>query len=606
MKSTHIFAAIALLSTAISQPLLAQVTTTPSPTSGPVLLLPDAGLVGADETPTEIDTPQTQLDAVTIIETSSGGIAVESLQQIDPEIFGTLDDGYNGLGFDMWNGTARADIHRLIANLPTHINSAALRDLTRRLLLTTADLKPLPENVSNSPTYTQLRVKKLMQMGLLDDAIALISLANNAGFADLLRADFIEAHLFLNNFSNVCAQVALSKDKLGEAYWQKLLIFCQALAGDLQGAEFGANLMMDMGNNDPTFFTLVEKLIQNSDAKLETMPAPNALHMALAELTKTALPKDVLKTKNPAVLQAIATNNTTPIDIRLAAAERATLIGVMSSAELNGLYKMIDFSPEELNSPISTAKDDNSSRSRALLFQAAAQEAVPEARALIIQEAISLAKQAELYPLAIATHLEHIIQIPTSIDIWWFAGNASRALYAVGRPLPAQAWLGHLRTQALRTADAQTQLIDFWPLAGISAKGLLPATDDGARQAWADSQLANTPDTREAINQITKGYILLDALDQKISDKAWAELAQMAQTNYQRLPNPAISHMMLKSAMAGKRGEAIAWIISLLGELGTSHAGPETIAQAITALRALGLQEEARTIALEAALKGGL
>ena len=604
MKLPYKYVIVALLITAISHPTTAQ-NTTPPP-SAPVLLLPDAGLVGTDELPSEVNANQTQVPTTTIIETSSGGIAVESLKQIDPEILGTLDDSKRGLGFEMWAGTDRLKIHSLISHLPSEINSAALRDLTRRLMLTTADITPHPANIENSPTLTQLRVKQLLKMGLLDDAVALIELAKQTGVGEALREDYIEALLFLNDFSAVCTQVAIAKDKLGEAYWQKLLVFCQALSGDTSGAEFGTTLLSDMGEDDPIFFTLIEKLTQNNDAKLETMPNPTALHMAMAELTKTALPIDVLNTKNPSVWRAIAANSATADNMRLEAAERAALVAAIPIKTLIDLYKTIEFSPEERNNPISTAEADNSSRNRALLYQTAEKETVPEARALLVQKAISLAKQIDLYPLAIAVHQGHILQISPSSDVWWFAGDAARALYATGRSLPAQSWLGHLRTQALRNPEAQAQLINFWPLAGISAKGLLPTIDDDARKAWVDSQRASAPDERSAANRITMGYVLLDSLDQKIPDNAWTTLAQMAEASYARLPNPAIAHMMLNSAVAGRRGEAVAWVISLLGELGTSHAGPETTAQAVIALRALGLQKEARAIALEAAITNGL
>lgn len=72
-------------------------------------------------------------------------VSVQTLESVDADSVGTLDDAEGGLGIDMWNGTGRALVGRLIALLPRRMSSPAMRDLMRRLLLTRAEA-PVSEN----------------------------------------------------------------------------------------------------------------------------------------------------------------------------------------------------------------------------------------------------------------------------------------------------------------------------------------------------------------------------------------------------------------------------------------------------------------------------
>ena len=62
-------------------------------------------------------------------------IQVQGLTEIDPNSVGSLTPENGGLGFDMWRGTPRSLIERLIPELPDAVRSPLLRDLTKRLLL---------------------------------------------------------------------------------------------------------------------------------------------------------------------------------------------------------------------------------------------------------------------------------------------------------------------------------------------------------------------------------------------------------------------------------------------------------------------------------------
>ena len=67
-------------------------------------------------------------------------VQVEGLTEIDPNSVGSLTPENGGLGTEMWRGTPRHLIERLIPELPDAVRSPLLRDLTKRLLLSAAKL----------------------------------------------------------------------------------------------------------------------------------------------------------------------------------------------------------------------------------------------------------------------------------------------------------------------------------------------------------------------------------------------------------------------------------------------------------------------------------
>ena len=65
-------------------------------------------------------------------------VEVGVLQAPDPEAIGLMEESEGGFPYDMWRGSDRALIERLLPRLPAGATSRAMNGLTRRLLLTTA------------------------------------------------------------------------------------------------------------------------------------------------------------------------------------------------------------------------------------------------------------------------------------------------------------------------------------------------------------------------------------------------------------------------------------------------------------------------------------
>ena len=549
-------------------------------------------------------------------------ISIERLRGIDPDTIGLLDGGNGGLGIDMWQGTSQPDIRTVLAGLPTDLPSPALRDLARRLLLSTAEL-PVPAasdglapgiaatadaEAGQAPeSLIRIRVGKLMTMGFLEDALALLEAAEGSLEREpVLEKTVLEARLLLNDLGGACEIVRDQQDHLGEAYWQKRLVLCQLLDGNATAAQFGATLLQDTGNDDPLFFALVGRVAEGRDLPLPEEAEFNGLHLALMWLAKTPLPKHLLQSATPAQLRSIAENTHTALNIRLEAAESAARVGAIPTEMLAEIYKSVDFSSEELLRPISIAEESYNARGRALLYQAASIESVPETKALVIRKALELARANGVYPLSVDVHATQIMQLPVTGDLWDFSSEAARALYAIGRPKPAQAWVSHLDIQAQRDPEAASLKTRLWAISRLASDAYDFETDEIQRTAWAELTQQQVPDQSpfEALRRLEMTYSLIEALGRPpVPDTAWRDMLDLPRNRYATLPNPGLNRMVATAATEARRAETVAWVLWILGETGPALADSETLKQAVLALRAIGLERDAFMIGMEAALQ---
>ena len=161
-------------------------------------------------------------------------------------------------------------------------------------------------------------------MGAFKDAQTLTALtpkrATDPGLLLLQAQD----KLFSNDYGSACQIVDTVGEHLTKPYWQQLLVFCQSLQGDTQGATFGAELLAESRVvEDPAFFELVDRLTTASDAPIASLPNPKPLHLAALRTAQIEIPDDAIVSTTPAVLRTIGVSPNARLETRLEAAERA-------------------------------------------------------------------------------------------------------------------------------------------------------------------------------------------------------------------------------------------------------------------------------------------
>ena len=534
-------------------------------------------------------------------------IQVKGLSEIDPNSVGGLSVENGGLGEDMWHGTPRNLIDRLLPKLPVAIHSPVLRNLQKRLLLTGAAMPRTSkeESATPRPSLISTRIAALQTMGAFKDARKLTALTpKRATDPELLRLQ-AQDRLFANDYGSACQIVNTIGERLTKAYWQKLLVFCQTLQGDTQGAAFGAELLAESSAiDDPVFFELIDRLTTASDAPINSLVNPTPLHLAALRTAQIIIPDNAIKSTTPAVLRTIGISPNAKLKTRLEAAERAVEFGAMTAPRLAEIYMAEKFDANELNNSLSLAGADRSPRGRALLFQAAHIDSLAVSKAAVLAKAIEIASDENRYLQVIDIYRTPLANLAASSELVWFASKAARALYALDRPLPARKWLSELRKASAGNRQLARTIAGIW-LMGLLTDSSISKEDFNANlMEWIDyhksSGEKNWP-TRTAA-----GLRLLESLGYIIPDNAWWQILESTKLTEVKRSHPGLRAAIVRAATAGRKAETIMLILLRFGETGPDLLDIEAIADAVMAMRTIGLETEAKQLVLELAATAGL
>ncbi|MCH8236865.1 MAG: hypothetical protein IIC06_01700 [Proteobacteria bacterium] len=563
------------------------------------------------------------------------GVLVGNLQTIDPDTAGTLTAEQGGFGAGMWLGTERSIVERLLPQMPVNASSAAMRDLMRRMLLSTARV---PEGKAHGTSLVAIRVKLLSEMG---DLVAVNNLLNvtpgRATDPELVRLE-TDARFLANDNARACALAGGQIRDHNVPYWQKAFIFCQALAGQHEKAGLGVSLMKEAGGKDEVFFSLIESLRIGEPVVLSTLPDPTPLQLALARVAKAKLPPDVISSNRPGVLRTIAISPNAPVDIRLEAAERAEATGALPLDSLRQLYSSVSFSEDDVANPLSRAETEGGPMTRALLYHTSLIQTVPTAQAEVVGRALALGREEGRYASVVRVFMPVLKRIPPSAELLWFVPDAIRALLLNGETIAAEGWFALLRASALFNKETGQVITRLMPI--VRLMGSPEAAD------WSTSKLPDwwksVKDTQGAPANAALLYSLFDALGEPVPAPLWENLVTGTSRKPVTMPQPALWFRLIEATEEVRKGrpemsaktaqstdiatdanasdapadvapgprrriaETVLLSLLALGEAGPAGADPLLIRQVLISLRAAGFEKEARAMAVEAALAAGL
>jgi hypothetical protein len=519
------------------------------------------------------------------------GIHAVPLAPVDSSWMGTLSEGAGGLPHDMWRGTPRAFIAAALPQLAA-TTSPVLQELARRLLLTNA-VSPAGQEPSDRPGLLGLRLERLAALGIVAPTPPLLAALPPAAAPDESRdRSRIELRFAAHDVGDACKEVGAHIGQYPDHWWDRALIACQALAGDHAKAALGLDLLREQKvRRDPAFEAMIASL-GGRRHRVDKLPDPTPLTLDLLAATKEPLPADALAHAGPAALYAWATNPALSPEQRLAAAEEAARWGALAPAALGDLYTKIEPKPKEGTALLKDGKPPADPRSRAVLYQVARSAQEGEARATAIAALLAEARKDERFDVMARLLAPIIIELPTAGEPDGFSDEAARALIAAGKPDAALPWIAVTGAPPLMLLER---------LAAPQPAG--SAGDDGELLRKTITVLASR-DSAAAARQANLLVALLGAFDQPIGTLDWAPLLTPAHAA--SLPGAALWLDQAQAAAAKRVGETV--LTTLLVATDGHRLSPEPIvlARAIRGLRAVGLEVEARSLAVEAAIDAGI
>ncbi|HEY9164266.1 MAG TPA: hypothetical protein VIN57_06615 [Magnetovibrio sp.] len=592
--------AVALLSAGVlmSVPALAQ--------SGPVDLSPPTRTTPEEPTQPAVKspplTPPSMIGAEGVtMEAPIMGDTVESetLGQIDPDVAGSLSADDGGFGLAMWWGTDRRVIETFMAQLPVRSPSPAMRNLMRRLLLTGAEVP----SGGKPGSLIALRADLLATMGDFDGVNALLgAVPGYSGNAELLRVE-MDSRLLTGDVARACQMAHAHIESQNTIYWQKAFTFCQAIEGQQQAALLGLGLLEELNVDDPVFFQLVQTIArEGKPPTIESLAEPTPLHLAMARIAKAQLPSDVISSNRPGVLRAIAISPNASAELRLEAAERAEMAGALETDALRQIYASIEFSEDDLKNPLTVAATHSGPMSRALLYRATLSQSVPAAQAEALSSALELARAGGRYASTARAFLPQLSRVEASADLVWFAPEAVRAYLITAHPQEARAWFDLLESAARHDSETARALEQLMPVARLSGfAGADDWTMDKLPKWWAS--IKDTAGARDKAAMLTAA---LDALGEYVPESMWVELIDGPTHQSIAAPYPALRFLLDGASSQARIGETVMLSLVVLSDGGLAGSDPAVVHRVLKALRNIGLNDEARALALEAVVAAGL
>ena len=531
------------------------------------------------------------------------GVVVGKISTIDPSSVGLLSLEDGGFGSDMWRGSDRAFIEALVPRLPVQTLSPIMQDITRRLLLSEARV---PAGTPVAPSLLGLRVERLSASGQTDLVRDLLRLApSRLEDAALARAE-VDSMLLSGNHAGACTNIEALLSDSDDPYWLKGLTFCKALNGENAAVQLGVSLLREQGGGgDDSFFELVTSLVGDSKNELSTLIDPSPLHMAMLRTARLDVPNDAVPGARPAILRSIATSPNAPLATRLLAAERAEAAGALLPDALAAIYESIEIPPEDLLAWQTLAAEDAGPWVNALLYQVALTETSADARAHVLTTAISRARAAGGFNTVARVMHDISSAIDPTPSLAWAAPDIGRALLAAGDTSSARQWFDMMHQKALdHDANAALAFQDFWPLIQLmDVEGALGWNPDALREWWeGEKSLAGD----KAYERAAIVFTLMDAVGYEVPESLWQELMRAPLTVTAYLPSVQLWRALETASLDFRIGETVLLSLLALGEVGPAGANLTTLHSVVSALRRVGLEADARSLALESALSKGL
>ena len=571
----------------------------------PLRLIPPAALA-----PTSVPVPghsvmETGIGSTT--ETTarrSGDIEINPLDEIVPDSIGTLDPGSGGFGIEMWKGSDRRVVARLLRLLPDTMNSRGMRALARRLLtsIASAPIGPFDNTGAEEPSLLALRLERLMALGEIAEVNNLLAVVPSRHDDESIARIRVDGLLLARDTAGACRNVRGGIANYHQIpYWQKAMVLCQMIAGEVDQMMLGLDLLRERGGaDDPVFFALAGALF-GAEAEIPAEAEVTPLHFAMMQALGTPLPAGLVERAPPAFLVAIAQAPNAALEQRAEAAELACAMGMLDGAALARIYDSFSFTPEEIAGSIGATESMEGPRARALLYQAARGQTLPATRAELLRIALERGQRAGLYQALVPVYLPLLTEISVMPDLAWFASTAGRALYAASRYEQASAWLMLGRQEAIINPQAATAAALLWPYSRLAGGAAL--TTEGSLATWRAM--------REGLgdDMLGRRQTLLRAAFQALGERdplSWSLIAAAGEPASRPVPNAALIYALDEASESRRVGETVLLSLIVLGDEGPGESHAFALSTVLAALGRIGLETEARGLAIEAALASGV
>lgn len=533
-----------------------------------------------------------------------GGVQVGTLGSVDISSTGAPPPPGSGFGTNLWAGSQASAVTSLLKDIPVATKSFAFNDLTRRLLMSAG--KPPAGNLADG-SLLLLRVDRLFEAG---DHFGIEQLTEQLP-PSLLDERLMKSRtdaLLMDGRDDQACETAGEMRKVGESlHWGMMAAYCQILLGNTAPASITTEMVRERGGEDQLFFELMTHLLYDTPYKPKKGTEFEPIHFAMMRrLGVDLLTVSDAASASPSVLRMLSLTSTLSVEDRLPYIEQAVQKGVMGVEQLQRAYAQIQFTESEIADAKNAAAEKKPALAQALLYQAAGLTQSQNQIIDILTFAWDQAEKNNIYPVIARVNAKATEAVTPNLDVAWTSRHFIRALLTIGNDDLAYDWYELVDPRFTTVRLANTNVLH-------QLESDLRISRPSERLPWTEQSLLDLIESARQQSSFDPSIMartglklhLLDALGFDVPVQVWERLGVPQQSPFQSAVDAGLLSSLEQAAFGGRVGETVLLGLKVVGPEGPAKAHPDAVRYFVRALVKVGLQDDARAVALEAALGQG-
>lgn len=492
----------------------------------------------------------------------------------------------SGLPYELWGGLDVHALEKIISSIEIPPRSPVLHELWKKLITS-------PSGSASGDNFTALRLEALYRSGLARAAAAELR-KQPAGDSPLLVSLEARNELAAGQPDKACELVSRSATLKGSIparlKGQVILMagYCSEVHGDKAAAGLAADLAREEGVESSPGLQALDAFSTGAKPHFSDVKQISLLDYRIADLAGGLPHKLVLEKGEPALLVALATDHSTPVDLGLPATEAAARLNALTPEMLAGIYR-VNAEKVAADDLLSDRGPKGVSR-RAALFKAAEEERTPMRKARLIRAFLDDMKREGLGVTGAKMISQAAADLQPAPEISWFAETGVEIGLASGRFDPARRWI--------QVADqgGGPQLGHWRALIDIADPN---EPERGRSFSMLESYASNGRFPPVALYRLTT---VMEALDYLVPIPLWDAANRVPQPTSGYLPETGVLTELQAASKKQEFGHTVLLVMKALGPNGAADANLIALGDSIRALKRAGLEADARQLAVEALL----
>ena len=495
-----------------------------------------------------------------------------SLAELDPWAVGGLQRGETAFPRTLWRQSDPFALSALFDRVPVAPGSPAAIRIIRQTLLSPADA-PSGDVV----VAARKRYETLARLGAADEIVSMASGSGEAKRDPGIALYATQADLARGRLRDACRRAESIQPDTPPPFVLRLRALCFAEAGEKESADLALEVARSSGAGDAWLQRVIAVMTGAAPARAPVARYDTSLNAAASIAGKVRPPPtNALVNASAFALAIVASSEDAPAVLRAQAAMKALRQGAITPAAARAAGRTEAGS--RTPSPLGLAVTEVEAAS------------VPYAQALAIEGALKRAKPHSEFAAYARLFAGDIARLPLDPGTAPAAATFTRALLATGDYRGAHAWR--------RIADT---VASDPGLLGILDVALTISRNDAENARFAADRRIETAVAR-SVGLVTRDLMVLSALDLPIGAAAQDFVTRNIPA-IGRKPDPALMTQLTTAAERRAVGETAIYAALVLGD-GAEGLDAVPLVQVIAALRAVGLSEAARVVAIEATIAG--